>query len=365
MNEELQQYATTIEQPAVFTAGDERVDFDAAKRTFRDENGRVVTMDLAVSDVHTDSTAGNVLLGYRPGAMLADIVAPVVVKDKPSDKYFIADANDTFQLVQGANSAPGATVKEISPRVSTAPYGVVSYALASFVPTELEQAADSPYRPGMMAAKRVWNALALGREYRVATKLLTAASYATEYKVTLAAGEKWNTAGGDPIKNILDRVDAAATSPTHMVMSFGVFKSLILNPSFRDFTKYKASEPVLPANMSGDIQSYSFPGLPTILVSHVKYKAADGTRQYVWGNDPVLVRVPTGNFKSDGEDIATMVTFRWRINAEDARVQNGIAVRSFFQEDRGPNGGRKYVVAHYDDEKLVAADVGGLIIGAI
>jgi hypothetical protein len=345
-------------------ASDEVVDFDNQTYTMRDESGRLVTMDMSVSDVHIDTAAANVLLGYKNQDFIADLVAPVITKSVASGQYYIADTNDQFQLVQGAVSAPGAAVKEISPRLAKDQFATQSNALASFVPTEVEAAADSPIRPGMLASKRVWQALMLGREYRVATKLTNAASYAAANKITLGAGAQWNTGtGGDPVANLLALVDAATTQPTHIIMSYRCFMYFFLNPNVRAYTQYKDNEQTLPE--FNTTSTYRFRGLPPIIISTLKYRAADGTLQYVWGNNPVLVRVPTGGMASDGEDIATMATFRWVINAEDARVQDGISVRSFYMNDRGPNGGRKFVVNHYDDEKLLAADVGGIITGVI
>jgi hypothetical protein len=343
---------------------DEVVDFNNQTYTMRDETGRLVTMDMSISDVHIDQAAANVLVGYKNTDFIADLVAPVVKKQMVSGIYYIADPNDSFQLVQGAVSAPGAAVKEISPRIAKDQYAAQPNALAAFVPTELESAADSPIRPGMLASKRVWQALMMGREYRVATKLTNASNYASGNVLALASGAKWN--GGtssDPVANLLSLVDAATVQPTHIVMSYRAFITFFQNQQVRNYTQYKEGAETLPDYERTSI--YRFRGLPPIIVSTLKYRAADGTLQYVWGNNPVLVRVPPNGLATDGEDVATMVTFRWVINAEDARVQDGISVRSFFINDRGPNGGRKYVVNHYDDEKLVAADVGGIITGVI
>lgn len=342
----------------------EAVDFEQGTYTYRDDTGRLVTMDLSPSDVHIDTAAANILVGYRNGGFIADRVSPVVVKDKQSNKYYVLDPADTFQLVQGASTTgPGAAVREISPRLSRQAYSVKPRALASFVPSETESAADTPLRPGAMAAKRVMDALLLGREYRVAKKLTTAANWASGQVITLGSTNKWN--GGtasDPIGNIFALMSASVMHPTHLVASYPGLVAFLTNPAVREYTKFKADIPALP---NTDAQEFQFPGLPPIIVSTAKYRAADGSLQYIWGNNIAAVRIPPGGISADGQDVATSLTFRWQINAEDARVQQGISVRSFFLEDRGPNGGRKYVVNHYDDERIIDNTVGGLLVGVV
>lgn len=342
----------------------ESYDFRNNTRSFRDETGRLVTMDLGVQDVHVDTMAANVLVDYKNGEYIADKVCQVILRDKPSGKFFIMDPDDTYQSAQGQNSiAPGANAREISPRLSKTSYAVKQYAFGAFLPTEIEKAADIPLRPQLMYAKRCMNALLLQREIRVAKKLTTSGNWAPSNVLALGTGQNWN--GGtssDPVNNLLAASVMSLKQITAWVMSRPVFNAFFQNPAVRAYTQYKSNEPVMPGY---SVNQYTFPGLPPILISDAKYRTAAGTYAYIWGNSPVGIVNPATPMTMDGEDVASALTFRWQAPGDDAVVQDGVTVRSFFLQDRGTQGGRKFVVGINDAEKILDNTVGAIITGVI
>src|SRR5262245_7676615 len=63
------------------------------------DSGRLVTMDLAQGDVHTDAPLPNYAAGYKLSDGLADIACPVVLVDKASNKFNTWDKENAFKRV--------------------------------------------------------------------------------------------------------------------------------------------------------------------------------------------------------------------------------------------------------------------------
>ena len=347
---------------------------DLANGTVRmtDSNGRLVTMDVNVNDVHTDRAIANYAAGFRLANGVADFAAPVVPVAGQSNKYWTWDKLDAFQQVESLVAAPGATVREIAPRLSNQSYICQPYALGAFVPTELEANADSPLQVRLAHMNRVMNALMLGREVRVSNALRLASNYGTSFKTTIAAGAKWNGgASSNPVQDIFTAIESALMPITDIIMSERTWHSFAQNANVQKFTGYKQQVPGVPyvpsdGSSNGSANQFAaLLGLPPIHIASMKYLDATGNYSYVWGNDVVLLHRPQTAFPTDGRDIATAYTFRWDGgNTGDASVDSGFVVRSFFNPNRGPRGGTQIVVAHNDAEVFIQDSVSGLLASA-
>jgi hypothetical protein len=340
--------------------------------TMTDPNGRLVKMDVNVNDVHTDRAIANYAAGFRLANGVADFAAPVVPVDGQSNKYWTWDKLDAFQQVESLIAAPGATVREIAPRLSNSSYTCNPYALGAFVPTELEANADSPLQVRMAHMNRVMNALMLGREVRVANALRAPGSYGASFKSTLAAGAKWNGgASSDPTADLFGLIESALMPITDLIMSERTWHAFARNAAVQKYTGFKTQVPGIPTvpsdgSSNGNANSFSaILGLPNIHIASMKYLDATGAYSYVWGNDVVAIHRPSSLMPTDGRDIATAYTFRWNGgNVGDASADGGFVVRSFFNPNRGPRGGTQIVVAHNDAEVFIQDSVSGLIINA-
>lgn len=338
-------------------------------RTMRDVSGRLVTLDLGQSDVHIDTALANVAFGFKLPVGIADEIAPVVPVSKASDRYFKWDKDDVFQQAETLEVTPAGTIQELSPRLSSSPFSTRAFALQAFVPTELEANADGPLRPRMAATNRLMNALMVGREVRVAAALRTAASYGAAFKSTILAAAKWNGgASSNPVQDLYTRIEATLQPVTDIVMSERTWHDFVQNTAVQKYTVSKTVTPgVNPIANNGQASELAaLLGLPRIHIGAMKAKGAStGTYDYIWGDDVVLVHRPNV-LPSDGQEIATMYTFRWTGagNADDGTSQGGFFVRSFFDPKRGPRGGTVIVVGHNDVEVLISDVVSGLIISA-
>jgi hypothetical protein len=348
----------------------EEIDLLNSTVKLRDRGGQLVTMDLGQADVHIDKTLVNYAAGYRLAMGVADVASPPIVVPNASDKFWTWNQDDAFQLVQDIATAPGADVKEVSPRLSNAPFQTQGFALQAFIPTEVQANADAPLNPVLAAMRRIMNALLLAREFRVQALLRTQANHT--FKTVIAAGNKWNGGGGsNPVQDLFTLIENALMPVTDIVMSEQVWHDFAQNAAVQKFVAYKQGVPGIPympsdGSSNGQAQQFSaLLGLPRINVAAIKYKDTTGAYSYIWGGDVILLHMPPNGAPKDGQDIAPSYTFRWNGgNVGDAVVQGGFIVRSFFNPYRGPRGGTQIVVTHNDAEVMTSTVVSGLAVGA-
>ncbi|WP_394849690.1 hypothetical protein LZC95_19835 [Pendulispora brunnea] len=329
-----------------------------------DGNSMLVTMDLAVTDVHQDAPLPNYAAGYRQEDGVADIACPVVLVPKPSDKYYTWNASNAFARVMPNVQSAGTGIPEVSPTLSLGSFTTIEYALASFVPTELEAAADAPLRPFQAAVNRVMAAMKIEREFRVASLMSNPANFVTPNVITLAPGAQWN--GGpnsDPIGNLQTIIENSFAPITGIVMSRRLRNAFARNPQVQKYFSYKDSAAAIPSNQ----QLSAILDLPPIYTAEMKYAPPTGNPIYVWGPDVVLFHHPPANPPADGQDVSTAYTFRWTgANGviTDGQYVSGWMVRTYWDARRGARGGKSVVVVVQDAEVATSSLVGGVIKNA-
>lgn len=325
---------------------------------------RVIKMDLGPSDVHIDQALTNYATGFSrvPGSLIADQVSPTIPVDKLSDYYYQWSKDDTFEMAKMAVQ-PGGNVEEVAPKQSSTTYACRGYGLKTHLPAEVEGNGDNALMLAMRYMSVPLDKLRLGREFRVATVAMAAASYSTA-KVTCGATEKWN--GGtasDPIKNIHDLMDLMLRTPNRLVMSGKSWRAFQRNAQVQKYIASKTE--TRPLAKTGDPNEWAaILSLPQIIVGEERYKSAASTyNTFVWGNNALLYHVPA-TVPPMGQPIS-LNTFRWKGGAANGTaVEGGIAVRSFYDPNRGVQGGRTIVVYHYDHDVLVEEAVSGMVEAA-
>lgn len=355
------------------------VQFDprSGKFLMTDPNGRLVALDLGQGDVHFDAPLATFATGYAldQKLLIADKAMPIVPTEKASDYYYEHDVDDLFEVPQQTVVAPGAKVPEISPRQSKAQFFTVPRALATFLPTEVEGNGDAALILAQRYLQLPMTKLLIQREYRVAQALQNAAAYAADNKLTLAAGDKWNGgATSDPVKNLLQLIDASLMPITGIYMSQRVYNAFVQNPAVQKYWAFKdMGKPKPKPENAADVSAIL--ELPPIIVGRQKYKnPTTGLREFIWGNDVVLLHHPS-QLPAVGLPVSAC-TFRFSgglqsgLNGQMARAMQemtfvgGWGVRTFYDYTRGPQGGRTVIVFHQDAEQVIDTKVAGLIVGA-
>lgn len=341
-----------------------------------DIGGRLVTMDLAPTDVHIDSLLPNFNGGYHLAGGAADLAAPVIVTDKNSNKYNVWNQKDTFQRVASRGGAPGAQPPEVNPNPNFSTYSCLEYALAAFVTVEVQANADVPLQPLAAATRRVLTALKLEREIRVATVLRTSGNWNSNMVQTLTAATKWDGgATSNPIANIHQMIENSAMSVDRLFWSEVTLHEFLRNPVVQGYIQYKDSINPIPIE-SVISDKFGFPPITTIKMKYnVPSAIVSGaatyrntTYPYVWGGDVVGIHEPPQMPPMSQDDVATAVTFRWNgANAavKDGEYSAGFLVRTYWDQRRGARGGMVVVVVHSDAEVVTSNLVGGLIASAV
>jgi hypothetical protein len=327
-----------------------------------DEAGQLVTMDLGIADVHTPATLPNYAGGYRIAESIADLASPVIPVAKQSDVYYTWNVQSDFNRKLGVSGSPGSAVPEVNPSISNATYSAVEYALAGFLPTEVQANADTPLQPFAKLTQVVVDALRLEREYRVSVLLQTSGTWTSSLVQTLAAGTQWDGgASSDPVANLHKAIEQSYMPITGIFMSELVLHDFLRNPAVQKYFTYK--DPVKGLPSPADVADTL--GLPPINVSTMKYLTGGGVLTYMWGNHVVLTHEPKTMPPTTQMDVASNVTFRWTGGeAPDGTLTGGLLVRTYYDPKRGARGGTQIVVVHNDIEVQTSNLVGGLILNA-
>jgi hypothetical protein len=356
---------------------DVKYDPQSGQFMMTDPNGQLVALDLSQGDVHYDTPLAAFATGYAidQTMLIADKAMPPVLVEKASDYYYEHDVDDLYEVPDQTVVAPGAAVPEISPRQSKSQFVTVPRAMATFLPTEVEGNSDAALILATRYLQLPMTKLLIQRELRVATALQTASNYASANKITLAAATRWNGgANSDPVGNLLQLMDESLMPITGIFMSQRTYNAFVQNPAvqkywaFKDMGKPKPSVPQA-ADLSAILS------LPPIIVGSQKYKnRTTGTRDFIWGNDVVLLHHPK-QLPAVGLPVSAC-TFRFSgglqsgLNnqlskaLQELTFANGWGVRSFYDVGRGAQGGRKVIVFHQDAEQVIDTKVAGLIVGA-
>jgi hypothetical protein len=356
-------------RPATFQTRDAMGNTDQCKInprshlvTARDATGQLVTMDLAVSDVHTAATLPNYAGGYHISEGVADLASPVILVAKQSDVFYTWNQQNDFNRKLANAGAPGAALPQINPSVTSTSYLANQYTLGGYLPTEVQANADTPLRPFAKLVQMIMDGLRLEREYRVMNLLETSGNWTSSLVNALTTGLQWN--GGtysDPIANLHKAQEQSYMPVTGFVFSELVWHDFIRNPSVQKFLGFKDSAPGIPTPEEFAVQAK---GLPPIHVAMMKY-VTGGNLTYVWGNSVVALHQPPTLPPVDQMDVATSLTFRWAGGgAPDGSYAGGMLVRTFYDPKEGARGATRVVITHDDIEVVTSSLVGGLITGA-
>lgn len=170
-----------------------------------------------------------VAIAYRNRRLIADVVLPRVPVGKQEFTYLLHKLADGFTLPEtrvGRTSAPNQV--QFSATEETAK--TVDYALDNPVPQADIDNAPANYDPLGKATEQTMDLILLDREVRAASLVFGAANYGAANKLTLSAGSQWSDPASDPIKAIMDALDAMVMRPNIGVFGRKTFSALAMHP---------------------------------------------------------------------------------------------------------------------------------------
>lgn len=325
--------------------------------------GEVVRLALYPGDVTISEEMDTFMVGFSPPQFRADDVCPIQLVDKDTDQYRIFGLNNAFRAVNVLSSIQ-ADIPEVDVDTTLATYQVQERALGGFIPAVTEYNArngSSRFDPRAALGRRIAWALALEREVRVWTLLKTAANWNANNRATIAAGAEWNDAdNGDPMLDLMDRIEASAAPITDIWMNPPVAHALLRSKAVKDHLKTLAGDSPQPrqiADATGTQRPMDFaiPGLPTIHVVGSKV-LNETTGALDWILDDTVILTAHGTGALGGDDIMTCKTFR-----RAGPSGTGFTTREFQLERRGLHGGVFLASGHAEQVVMIAGTVGGAI----
>jgi hypothetical protein len=334
--------------------------------------GQSVLMTLSPSDVTVSEEMDTFMVGYAPPGFRADEAAPIQLVGKDTGSYRIFGLNNAFRPVNVLSSFQ-ADIPEVDPEATLGTYQVQERALGGFIPTvtqlNFDEGNNGGFDPHIALLRRVNWALSLDRELRVfgATGVYrTVANWAANNRATIAAGAEWNdTVNGDPMLDLFDRIEASAQAVTGIFINPPVAHALLRSQSVKDHMKMLIGDSANSAQVAAATATmanmdFQIPGLPPFhIVSSKVLNETSGALEFILDDTVILVSNPPGA-GSSGEDIMTAKTFRRR-----GPSGTGFTTREFQLERRGLHGGVFVASGHAEDVRMIASNVGGLILDVL
>jgi len=329
--------------------------------------GDTIQFTLSPQDVAISEEMDSLMVGYTPIGMRADEVCPIKLTDAYMGKYREFGLNNAFRLVNVISSMQ-ADIPEVDIDTSEKEFLTQQRALGGFLPTDTELHANQgsinwDVKAGL--AQRIETGLALDREVRVWSMLTNPNNWLAANRATVAGGAEWNDpVNGNPIRDLMDRIEASAQLVTGIWMQPPVAHALILNENTLKYVKTMGGDAnainaqIVNAAASASNQNIDFtiPGLPPIHVCASKVlNESTGALDYILNDTVVLVSLPPGA-ENSGENIMTCKTFRWK-----GPSGTGYTSREFNLERRGLHGGTFMASGHAEVIKMISGAVGGII----
>jgi len=308
--------------------------------------------DVSAGTVHQNATLSNVSIQYANEDFIGEQLMPVVQVSKESDIYYLYPRGERMQYPDDELGSR-AKANEIQETRTTDTYTCTPFGYSNYVAQRTLNNQDAPLDEMMDLVDGINEGLAYRRELRIAAILTATGSFGSGQFNTIAAADRWDSAGGgDPIGDIQTAMAALwrGRGPGDLVAYSGLttLNALSRHQSILDLFKYNGSSPGLatPSMVAG------FFGINKYLVGKARTStAAEGQTDVfarAWNQVFGIVRVarrPTRRNASFGYTL---------------RHGNPITVTKF-DPLSGHGGGYTAQVSVSETHKVVSAPTGYLI----
>lgn len=310
------------------------------------------------SQIHVDKPLSTLATAYTNHDLIGLRLAPEVLVEKTSDKFFKRDKGNGFAYLGQPRVGNLEVPALIDQGVTLVSFACEDYSLQSKVSQRDQQNADAPLNLMQDAAIDVAAQLRLAQEIRIADLVQTSGNYASANTTTLSGSDQWNASGGgDPLGVIDDlRSEIYPCVNTRLVawMGIEVWNILKRHPQILGLVNGGATvgmaAVVMKAKMAELLE------VDEVLVGE-SYKqtnnpGASASTSRVWGKYFGIARVASGPTTrtlhlASSFAFGAMNTFTW------------------FDQEPGLLGAYHVKCSHSTDEKIVADDAGCLIVDAI
>jgi len=289
---------------------------------------------------------------------IADSIFPVVSVGKRSDKYYTF-TKQSWLTVPDTKRAPGSPSNRVTWDISSDSYYAEAYGLAAEYPVEDIANADASINFRNSTALQVAEKLARDRERRIARLISSGGNVGSG--VTLSGDTLWsNYTNSDPIGTVNTGHayirNLTGMEADTMITNINVITIVRRHPDLLDMFKYTSG-----GALTNDQLAQVF-GVQRILIGRgiVENALEGGTSSLtnIWPNNVTLCRAQP----AAGLMTATVgLQFRWT----NPELGTPFAVQRSRKDDAGSNHTEAVEARYYQDEKIIAPELGYVINTAI
>lgn len=317
---------------------------------------RKVTMGARGRDLYLDVPLSNVVIGYRPENLIADMIFPIINVPKQSGSIIEFSQGDALRR-DDTKRAPGTLAKRVTRSVSSIMYYCNNYALADGVTIEDRANAEPIYAQRMFngMATNLVDKLALDWELRVALQVNSTSNVGS----SAAVSSVWTGSGADPLADVNTAIDNVLYStghrPNRVVMGIKAWNAFRRHSTVRNLL-YGTNNGGGYANAADVAKLLE---VDQVFVGGAFYNTAEEnitkSLSTVWANN-CLVYYANPNPQQERPSFA--YTHRWAAPG----IPN-------MQVERHPYDSRRKTddieVGYYQDEKVVWDDLAFLLTTAV
>lgn len=309
---------------------------------------------------HIDKPLSNLAVAAFDGVAsnIADQIAPVVPVAHRTDKYYTFTKNSWLRIPDTLR-APKSPSNRVEWDIASDSYSCKDYGLAAEWPVEDEANADQIIQFRRTGALEVSEQLARDREQRMASLISSAGNVGSG--VTLSGTSQWSDySNSDPIGDVTSgRVymrNATNLVPNTGVMTDDIWNIVRRHPDLLEMYKYTEGGMITPGQLGAAFN------LDRILIAGGVAERAleNGTSSMtnIWPNNFILLHVAAGT----GPRVKTpLVQFRWT----NPMLGTPFALQTFRNDEGGGKHTAGVEARYYQDEKIIATELGYVIVAAV
>lgn len=314
---------------------------------------------LTAGDVHIDVPLSNLVIGFEPKSFIVQDIFPLIPVSKQSDKYYVWEKGDFFRIPD-TRRAPKTKGNAIEFNVGSDAYFCNNYALRNETSNESLANQDNVLKLREKHSRNLMNLLILAWENRVASQISSGSNMGSY--TTLSGTAQWDDeANSNPISDVETGKEAIRSTTgleaNLMIIPHAVYRALIQHPDMLDRIKY-----VQRGVVTADILASIFEVDKILIGKSIKNTANEGqTASFsdVWAKNVILAHVTQGA-DSMGQDPSLGYSFRW-----NSPLLGGQLSAIDRWKDPDGKGFENIRAQFYQDEKIVATELGYVIVDAI
>lgn len=320
-------------------------------------------------DVNFSPGLTRLAVEYQNKELIASLVLPPIPNDKKNGRYKSYSTYDIYGI-EGGLLGPNSVADEVDHEVTETAFALDDYGYKGWVSQEAIDNADAPIDPRAKIVRTVTNKVLLRRERRVAQAVLNTSNYAAANQLDVAGAWVASAPTFNIWGQLLTGLDACAASPNVFVVDLKTFRAMQANTTILAAIKgtlapqfveqavgpAKTGTATIPDSVFCPALAQAL-GVDRVVIGTAWYASSKKgqalTKARIWDlpnagkGGAAFLRVS----QDQTEDVVWGMQMFWK---------EPLRVLSWFNPDRGADGGWAHKVVESTKIVLVANDAGYL-----